>query len=64
MPKIDILRCGGRELNPRTSARLDPESSAFDHLATPAQKAAFLSHLYYLTVFAILEKGFIEEQIL
>src|SRR5271157_1681954 len=31
--------CGGRESNPRTSARLDPESSAFDHLATPAQKA-------------------------
>jgi hypothetical protein len=29
-------------LNPRTSARLDPESSAFDHLATPAQEAAFL----------------------
>ena len=47
----DPILCGGRELNPRTPARLDPESSAFDHLATPAQEDACSLHLYYIMVF-------------
>ncbi len=30
-----IKRCGGRDLNPRTPTRLDPESSAFDQARQP-----------------------------